>query len=86
MRLFLLFGRYKENIKKDINAIKETKEIIKETKEIIKKYKNEIDKSNPYFFQDKNYQKLFKLFFKFNISKFENIYERFNKNLLYKIY
>ena len=77
--IIFTFGRYKENIKKDINAIKETKEIIKETKEIIKKYKNEIDKSNPYFFQNKNYQKLFKLFFKFNISKFENIYEDLTK-------
>ena len=70
--IIFTFGRYKENIKKDINAIKETKEIIK-------KYKNEIDKSNPYFFQNKNYQKLFKLFFKFNISKFENIYEDLTK-------
>ena len=77
--IIFTFGRYKENIKKDINAIKETKEIIKETKEIIKKYKNEIDKSNPYYYQNKNYQKLFKLFFKFNISKFDNIYEDLTK-------
>ncbi|WP_323592048.1 AAA family ATPase [Aliarcobacter butzleri] len=69
-----------ENIKNELIRIEGTnQEKIIKAKKIIKKFKDKEDKEKPHFFQDEHYQKLFKLFFEFNISEFENIYEDLTK-------
>ena len=83
--IIFTFERYKEKVGKHINTIEGTnQEKIIKTKEIIRKYKNEIDKNNSNLFLDKDYQRLFKLFFEFNISEFEDIYEDLTKTYITK--
>lgn len=79
---FLGFSEDKksEDIENELIRIEGTnQEKIIKAKKIIKKFKDKEDKEKPHFFQDEHYQKLFKLFFEFNISEFENIYEDLTK-------
>jgi predicted ATP-binding protein involved in virulence len=78
--IIFTFRKDKESIIERINSINGTnQEKIIKAKEILKESKSKVDKDNPNFFQDKNYQKLFELFFEFNISEFEKIYENLTK-------
>jgi predicted ATP-binding protein involved in virulence len=78
--IIFTFNRFSKDIKNELIRMEGTnQEKIIKAKEVIKKFKNKADKNEPHFFQDEHYQKLFKLFFEFNILGFEDIYENLTK-------